>query len=175
MRTQQVVASRWTRNLDRTAAGDATRMRGTGIGPPFAGVEAHLEQGHAVSRDRDLGCFRIPAAPAGETVCAFPAKADPAREHQFVIRVLVVDAENPAPAVAIERIERDGVAVVAELLLLRGRGAGDEQRAADQARRVDRPCSGQQRIAPANHDLAGVVPGDANLVRAATRDGLEAE
>ena len=162
MRAQQVVASCRTRNLDRTAAGDATRMRGTGSGPPFAGVEAHLEQGHAVSRDPDLGRFGIPAAPVGEAVGAFPAEADPAREHQFVIRVLVVDAENPAPAVAIERMERDGVAVVAELALLCSRGTGREQRARREARSVDRPRAGQQRIAPANHDLAGVVLGDAN-------------
>ena len=77
-----------------------------------------------------------------------PARAGEPEVHEFIIRVLVVDHEQPTITPAFERNEPDEVVVVAELrLLARSRGIG----------RIELRCTRQHRIAPANEDVSVIA------------------
>lgn len=86
-------------------------------------------------------------------------------EHDLFVGVLVVDhQELPVPAVQIEK--RHVVAVVTELLGLCGGAL---------AAGVEAGCAGQQRVAPADHDLLGEAFGHGDGIGGVRSDRLEVQ
>jgi peroxiredoxin len=155
-----LVLSRTVDADDSRKRADAAVMGAVEHDAPSIAVAGDLNDGHAMGGHLDLDQFRRHLLEAGRVL------APDAREHDLLVGVFVIDAEESARPALIERDEAHIVVVVAELLQLR-RGT---LRAWIEGRRI-----GEQRIAPAEQHLRVVAGSQMMRLVDARLDFREAE
>jgi hypothetical protein len=175
LRAQERRAARGAAEVDRRLRRDAAVVARVLEHPPAAALAHDLDHRDALRRLRDVHDLRVPAHELAPGSARRAGEAGMTGEHQRVVGVLVVDAQNAAIATRAQREEVDRIAVLAEATLLELRGARLEQAPRRQLRSIEVRRVGPQARAPAHDHVVRIARRQHHLVGRAALDRLESQ